>query len=103
MGMTGKAPGAPCKRCRAGSIPAFSTGGEGDGNPLALGARRTRFNSGVPDHAPLAQQAERPAESRKLQVRFLRGAPRLTSIVAMRQSSKLVSGVQFSGEALKRR
>jgi hypothetical protein len=23
--MTGKAPGAPCKRCRAGSIPAFST------------------------------------------------------------------------------
>jgi hypothetical protein len=102
MGMTGKAPAAPCKRWRSGSIPDFSTGGEGDGNPPALGAGQTRFDSGVSDHVPLAQEAEHPAEARRMQVRFLRGAPCLTSIVAMRQSSKLVSGVQFSGEARKR-
>ena len=46
--MTGKAPGAPCKRCRAGSIPAFSTvGSEGDGNPPGLGPGQTRFDSEV--------------------------------------------------------
>jgi hypothetical protein len=54
-GMTGEVPDAPRKRRRAGSIPAFSTGGEGDGNPLALGARKTRFDSGVSDHGSLAE------------------------------------------------
>jgi hypothetical protein len=90
LGMTGKAPGAPCKRCRAGSIPAFSTvGSEGNGNPPGLGPGRTRFDSGVPDHAPLAQQAEHLVEAQGMQVRFLRGAPCLTGIAVMRQSSKL--------------
>lgn len=64
LGMTGKAPGAPCKRCRAGSIPAFSTGSEGDGNPLALGARRTRFDSEVPDHGCLVKPESRAVETR---------------------------------------
>jgi hypothetical protein len=102
LGMTGKAPGAPCKRRRAGSIPAFSTvGSEGDGNPPGLGPGQTRFDSGVPDHAPLAQQAEHLVEAQGMQVRFLRGAPCLTSIAVMRRSSKLVSGVQLPGEALR--
>lgn len=65
LGMTGKAPGAPCKRCRAGSIPAFSTGSEGDGNPPGLGPGQTRFDSEVPDHTPLDQQAEHPLKSGK--------------------------------------
>jgi hypothetical protein len=101
LGMTGKAPGAPCKRCRAGSIPAFSTvGSEGDGNPPGLGPGHTRFDSGVPDHAPLAQQAEHLVEAQGMQVRFLRGAPYLTSIAVMRQFSTLASGVRLPGEAL---
>jgi hypothetical protein len=48
LGMTGKAPGAPCKRCRAGSIPAFPTGSEGDGNPIALGAENRKQAGSLP-------------------------------------------------------
>ena len=79
--MTGEVPDAPRKRRRAGSIPAFSTGFEEDGNPLRSGRRETgsvsrgadltetretanppvlgtgytQFDSAVSDHACLAQ------------------------------------------------
>jgi len=62
--MTGEVPDAPRKRPGAGSIPAFSTGGEGDGNPLALGARKTRFDSGVSDHGCLVKPESRAVETR---------------------------------------
>ena len=39
LGMTGKAPDAPCKRCRAGPIPAFSTGMSRKGQRPAFGRR----------------------------------------------------------------
>jgi hypothetical protein len=74
MGMTGEVPGAPRKRRRAGSIPAVSTGSEGDGNPPGLGPGQTRFDSGVPDHGSLAQREEHPVEAREVPVRF-RGEP----------------------------
>jgi hypothetical protein len=49
LGMTGKAPGAPCKRCRAGSIPAFSTiGSEGDGTHLAWDQDTSGSTPGFP-------------------------------------------------------
>jgi hypothetical protein len=88
--MTGKAPGAPCKRCRAGSIPAFSTGSEGDGNPLALGARRTRFDSEVPDHGSLAQTGKsvrlKPGRSLVRFQRDSRGCGRMAQALAFQAS-----------------
>ena len=48
-GMTATVAVAPCKRRRAGSIPAFSTGFEEDGNPLRSGPSDTGFDSPGPD------------------------------------------------------
>jgi hypothetical protein len=53
--MTGKVPGAPRKRRRAGSIPAFSTGMWRKGERSCFGDRQTRFESLVPDHGSLAE------------------------------------------------
>jgi hypothetical protein len=63
LGMTGKAPDAPCKRRRAGSIPAFSTGTSRKGQRPAFGRRQTGFESLRPDHESLAQSAERRVEA----------------------------------------
>lgn len=61
--MTGKAPDAPCKRRRASSILAFSTGTSRKGQRSAPGRRPTGFESLRPDHESLAQQEERRAEA----------------------------------------
>ena len=64
LGRTGKAPGAPCKRCRAGSIPAFSTGFEEDGNPPRSGRGKTGFSSRGADHGCLVKPESRASETR---------------------------------------
>ena len=48
-----------------GSNPSSPTGNEGDGNPPALGAGNTQFDSEVPDHGSLAQTGERSPEKRQ--------------------------------------
>jgi hypothetical protein len=58
-------PGEVCRN-RNGAITWYHvcrTGNEGDGNPPALGAGNTQFDSEVPDHGSLAQTVERPAEN----------------------------------------
>lgn len=65
------------------------------------GARRTGFESLLPDLGSLAHRAEQRCEEPRVRGSSPRGTTaRLTSIVVMRQPSKLVSGVQFPGGAL---
>lgn len=49
----------------SGSNPSSPTGNGGDGNPPALGAGNTQFDSEVPDHGSLAQMGERSPEKRQ--------------------------------------